>query len=202
MEDESAVREKKIIGIINQEIEDGENLAAAARKTVEYLLLEKKNYARDEVQKNVVFDVMLDKENLCSSVDFLVSIDGKRAMVVKCSAGSLSSRERQAIAAARLLNTPPVPLAVVADPSTAEVLDVMTGKVIGEGYGAIPVREQIAAILSEKEPKPLSPERIEKEKRILLAFDAIRCHVPQGGDGGCSLIRSGIRNSGHEARFF
>ena len=108
-------------------------------------------------------------------------------MVVKCASGSLSSRERQAVAAARLLDSPPVPIAVVADPTTAEVLDVMTGKVIGEGFGAIPVKDQILTVISEKKLIPLSPERIEKEKRILLAFDAIRCSVPQGADGGVSL---------------
>jgi hypothetical protein len=33
----------------------------------------------------------------------------------------------------------------------------------------------------------LSPARLEKEKRILLAFDAIRCSVPQGGEGGVQI---------------
>lgn len=187
MEDESAVREKKIIAILDQELDDGENLAAAARKMVEYLLLEKKGYAREEVRKQVVFDVILGQETAHSSVDFLVTIAGKKAMVVKCASGSLSSRERQAVAAARLLDSPPVPIAVVADPTTAEVLDVMTGKVIGEGFGAIPVKDQILTVISEKKLIPLSPERIEKEKRILLAFDAIRCSVPQGANGGVQI---------------
>jgi hypothetical protein len=187
VEDESAVREKKIIAILDRELEDGENLAAAARKMVEYLLLEKKGYAREEVRRQVVFDVILGQETAHSSVDFLVTIAGKKAMVIKCASGSLSSRERQAVAAARLLDSPPVPIAVVADPATAEVLDVMTGKVIGEGFGAIPVRDQILTQMSEKERIPLSPERIEKEKRILLAFDAIRCSVPQGANGGVRI---------------
>jgi len=187
VEDESSVREKKIIAILDQELDDGENLAAAARKTIEFLLLEKKGYAREEVRTQVVFEVILGQETAHSSVDFIVTVEGKKAMVIKCASGSLSSRERQAVAAARLLDSPPVPIAVVADPATAEVLDVMTGKVIGEGFGAIPVRDQILAVLSGREPKPLSPERIEKEKRILLAFDAIRCSVPQGVNGGVSL---------------
>lgn len=187
MEDESAIREKKIIAILDQEVKDGEDLASAARKTIGYLLVEKKGYQRDEVRANVVFDVILNKETVCSSVDFLVEVDGEKAMVVKCSSGSLSSRERQAVAAARLLDSPPVPIAVVADPVNAEVLDTATGKVIGEGFGAIPVREQLIKIVSEKERVPLSPERLEKEKRILLAFDAIACSVPQGADGGVKL---------------
>ncbi len=83
MEDENAVREKKILGILQQEIEDGADLATAARKTVEFLLLEKKGYRREEVRKNVVFEVVLGNETVCSSVDFLVTIDGRKAMAVK-----------------------------------------------------------------------------------------------------------------------
>ncbi len=187
MEDENVVREKKILGILQQEIEDGEDLAAAARKTVEFLLMEKKGYRREEVRKNVVFEVVLGPETVCSSVDFLVTIEGRKAMVVKCSSGSLSSRERQAVAAARILDSPPVPVAVVADPVNAEVLDTATGEVIGEGFGMIPLRDQLIALLAEKAPQVLSPERIEKEKRILLAFDAIRCSVPQGANGGVQI---------------
>jgi hypothetical protein len=86
-----------------------------------------------------------------------------------------------------------VPVAVVADPVNAEVLDVATGKVVGEGFGAIPVRDRIIQTLSEYSSKPLSLERLEKEKRILLAFDAIRCCVPQGADGGVAIEGPVIR---------
>ncbi len=187
MEDELIVREKKILSILEQELEDGESLAADARKMVSYLLVEKKGYLPEDIEKRVVFEVKLGEETAYSSVDFLISIAGKRAMVIKCAAGSLSSRERQAVAAARLIGSPPVPVAVVADPVNAEVLDVATGEVVGEGFGAIPVRDRIIQILSEYSAKPLSLERLEKEKRILLAFDAIRCCVPQGADGGVAL---------------
>ncbi len=187
MENEDGVRQQKIIGILNQEIEDGQDLANEARRTVEYLLLQKKGYAPEEVRTSVVFEVKLEKETAHSSVDFLVTVAGKNVMIVKCAAGSLGSRERQAIAAARLMGNPPVPIAVVADPVTAEVLDTATGDVIGEGFGAIPVRAQIEGLLAQKQPAPLTPSRIEKEKRILLAFDAIRCSIPQGGDGGVRI---------------
>ena len=187
MEDENKIREKKILGILRKEIEDGEDLAAEARKMVGYLLLEKKGYLEEEVRKDVVFEVKLEQETAYSVVDFLVSIEGRKAMVVKCASGSLDSRERQAVAAARVIAALPVPVAVVADPATAEVIDVLTGKVVGEGFGAIPVRDQLIKTLSSADLKPLPPEKMEREKRILLAFDAIRCSVPQGGDGGVKL---------------
>jgi hypothetical protein len=191
MEDESAVREKKILSILEQEFDDGESLAAEARKMIYFLLKEKKGYQPEDIEKKVLFEVKLGEETVYSSVDFVVSVSGRRLMIIKCSAGSLSSRERQAVAAARLLGSAPVPLAVVADPVNAEVLDVATGKVIGEGFGAIPVREQLVQMVSERPPIQFSPERLEKEKRILLAFDAIRCCVPQGADGGVSLKEPG-----------
>ena len=183
MEDELVQREKKIFTILDQEIEDGANLAAAARKTIEFLLLEKKGYTPEEVEKQVVFSVTLGSETVHSSVDFLVTLDGTKAMAIKCSAGSLSSRERQAVAAARLLGVSPVLIAVVADPVNAEVLETATGKVIGEGFGAIPVKDELRRMLSRMKIQPLTAERIEKEKRILLAFDAIQCSLPQGADG-------------------
>jgi hypothetical protein len=186
-EDEFVVREKKIQSILEQELEDGESLAADARKMVFYLLVEKKGYLPEDIEKRVVFEVKLGQETAHSSVDFLISIAGKRAMVIKCAAGSLSSRERQALAAARVIGSTPVPVAVVADPVNAEVLDVATGQVVGEGFGAIPVRDRIIQLLSEYSFTQLSPERLEKEKRILLAFDAIRCCVPQGTDGGVAI---------------
>jgi hypothetical protein len=190
VEDDFTSREKKIRQLLAQEIEDGENLAAEARKMVEYLLLEKKGYRPEDVLKGAAFEVKLGEETVWSSVDFIVSVDGRKAMIIKCAAGSLDSRQRQAVAAARVIASPPVLVAVVADPENAVVLDVVTGKVIGEGFGAIPVKEQLLRILSETEPAPLPPERIEKEKRILLAFDAIKCCVPQGADGGVRLDES------------
>ncbi len=184
MEDEQAVREKKIIAILQEEVQDGEDLASEARKLIGYLLLEKKGYSREEVRSPIVFDVVLGAEHCTSSVDFLIEVEGRKAMIVKCAAGSLSSRERQAVAAARLLGSP---LAVVADPVTAEVLDAATGQVIGEGFGAIPVRGEISALIAGKDPVQLDAKRTEREKRILLAFDAIRCSVPRGADGGVQI---------------
>jgi len=78
MEDEFVVREKKILSILEQELEDGASLAADARKLVYYLLVEKKGYLPGDIEKKVVFEVKLGQETAYSSVDFLVSVDGRR----------------------------------------------------------------------------------------------------------------------------
>ena len=186
-DEKDPVRESKIRGILQEELQDGEDLAKEARKQIGYLLGEKKGYDPGDVRKGLTFEVQLGEETAWSSADFLVDLDGRAAMIIKCSAGSLDSRERQAVAAARVITSPPVPVAVVADPVTAEVLDVETGKVTGEGFGVIPTKEQLRSIVAAKAMQPLEPKRLEKEKRILLAFDAIKCCVPQGGDGGVQI---------------
>jgi len=186
-DDQSSFREAKIRDILEQELQDGEDLANDARKMIGYLLRDRKGYGPEDVRKGLAFEVTLGHEAFWSSADFIVSVNGRMGMIIKCAAGSLDSRERQAVAAARVIASPPLPVAVVADPVTAEVLDVASGKVTGEGFGAIPTREQLEGILNKNVTQPLDDKRLEKEKRILLAFDAIKCCVPQGGGGGVQI---------------
>lgn len=187
MEDEFVVRGKKILSILEQEIEHGEAMAAAVNRIAEGMLLGEKGYAPADVRKDVTFTVELGDETASSFVDFRVSVDDKPGMVIKCAAGSLSSRERHVVAAARVIGDIPVPVAVVMDPMSAVVLDGVSGKTIGEGFESIPTKAQLAAMLSGREIRPLPQEKKDREKRVLLAFDAIRCCIPQGADGGVKL---------------
>ena len=192
-DDQNSFREAKIRDILEQEVRDGEDLENDARKMIGYLLRDKKGYGREDVRKGMAFEVTLGHEAFWSSADFLVSVNGRMGMVIKCAGGSLDSRERQAVAAARVIASPPLPVAVVAGPVTAEVLDVASGKVIGGGFGAIPTKERLEVILKENAMLPLDAKRLEKEKRILLAFDAIKCCVPQGA-GGVQIGPEQVKN--------
>lgn len=180
-------RELKIRSILDQELADGAALVDMARARAARVLIREKGYRADEVRNDVVFEVALENERASSSVDYLVTLDGKKAMIVKCASGSLDSRQRQALAAARVISSPPVPVAVVTDPATAIVLTSAKGDVLGEGFEAIPSREALLGLLSAQPSAPLAPQRLEKEKRILLAFDALKCCVPQGADGGVRI---------------
>lgn len=187
MEDEFVIREKKILTILKQEIQDGEEMATAVRHIAEKMLLGEKGYSPEELQKGVSFTVELGAEKVRSFVDFLIVVNRKPALVIKCAAGSLSSRERHVIAAARVIRDRPVPVAAVMDPMSAVVLDTMSGNILGEGFESIPARAQLAEMLAGRELQPLSPQKLEREKRVLLAFDAIQCCVPRGADGGVAI---------------
>jgi hypothetical protein len=64
-------------------------------------------------------------------------------MAIKCAAGSLGSREREILAAARVTSEYQIPFAVVSDGKTAVVLDTLTGEKLGEGMQQIPSRQKL-----------------------------------------------------------
>ena len=85
-------------------------------------------------------------------------------MVVKCAAGSLESREREVVSAARIFASHPLPRAVVTDSQTAVVYDVISGKKISQGLEAIPSFSQALEFLSGYQPPNFSDIKRKKKK--------------------------------------
>ena len=106
-------------------------------------------------------------------------------MVIRYGPGSLVTRERPAIAAARVLNTDyQIPLVIVTNSVDAELLETATGKVIQQGMDAIPSQEELDRLLELYDfGPPLESNKREKELRILNAFDIEICCV----GGPCAL---------------
>ena len=145
------------------------------RQKIEQLLIEEKGYSKQDIEVDREFEIVVDGEKYRPKVDLIVSVKGKRFMIIRCARGSLVSREREVISCARILNTYQIPYAAVTNGEDAEVIDTITGEVIGYGLEAIPSKTQILETLEKTEFKSLPEKRIEKEKRIFLAFDAIKC---------------------------
>lgn len=170
-------KEEAMEALIKKEIDAAESELSAARQDIEKFLLEKKSYSKGEIEKDREFEVLIGNERCKSRTDIVISIDGKRLVLIKCSVGALVSRERQAVACARVLDSYQIPFAVVTDAVDAIILDTLTGRVISEGMESIPSRNELTKLISKIELKTLSPERAEKEKRILLSFDSIKCTI-------------------------
>ncbi|HHP7233029.1 MAG TPA: type I restriction enzyme HsdR N-terminal domain-containing protein [Desulfobacterales bacterium] len=153
--------------------------AEGNRQKVERLLVEQKGYRpRDiEVDAEIAFDI--DGRPYRSTVDLVVSPDGGRTrfMVLKCVAGSLGSREREVVSAARLLDRYQIPLAVVSDGDTAIVMDTLSGEKIGEGLGAIPSREAAVKTLEVIRRVPYPPERLRRERLVFRTYDVENVNV-------------------------
>ncbi len=141
------------------------------------MLLEEKGYVREELWPRRVIETAFSGNVVRSTIDVTLVIDNRDSLILRYGAGSLVSRERSAIAAARLLNPDyQIPLAVVSNGKDAELLDTHTKKVIGQGMAAIPDRNTIKTLLASRPfQPPLKMTQQEGERRILNAFDLDLC---------------------------
>ncbi len=145
------------------------------RKMIRDFLREEKGYRDDDVEADTEFEVSVDDIGITTSVDYILRLNGKRFMAIKCSPGALESRERHLVSFARVVDAYQIPYAMVTDGTRARVLHTVSGKLFSEGLASVPDRARAEEMRSSMEPIPYPPERMEREKRILLAFDSIKC---------------------------
>ena len=147
------------------------------RQRMERYLVEERGYRREEILVDAPIAVDIDGEAYRSTVDLVVRIDERPLIAIKCAAGSLGSREREIVSAARLLADSPLPLAVVSDGSDATVLAGGSGKKRGSGMAAIPSREE-AVVMAQADPLPPVPaDRLAREKLVFRSYDSMNVNV-------------------------
>jgi len=151
--------------------------AEANRQTVERVLVAEKGYTKKDIEVDAPLEVTIGDEFYRSSVDLVVSVDGKRYMAIKCAPGSLGSREREIVSAAKLLDEYQIPVSVVSDGKTAMVLDTVSGEKIGEGLDAIPSKKALQETAKSLKLQPLAEKRLEREKLIFRSYDSMNVNV-------------------------
>jgi hypothetical protein len=127
----------------------------------------------------------VDNKKILSMVDFVVTVDKTAFMTIRYGPGSIVTRERPALAAARIIAQYQVPCTVVTNGEDAEVLDTLTGEVVGTGIASIPDKTAAQQQLSKIELQHLSPEQSDVEKRILSAYDWLE-HSLECDDDWCA----------------
>ena len=149
------------------------------RQVVEQFLLEQKGYLKEDIEVDVAIDFIIDDEVYRSLVDLVVGTDGGRTrfMALKCAAGSLGSREREILAAARLLDKYQIPFSVVSDGKTAIVLDTVSGQKVGEGLDAIFSKKKAMEKLKSLELRPFPKDRLKGERLIFRTYDIENVNV-------------------------
>jgi len=147
------------------------------RQSLSRLLVEKKGYSRQNLQPRNTIESLFNRSFVTSTIELTVSHSNRQFMIIRYGPGSLVSRERSAIAAARILNpTYRIPLAVVTNGKDAELLDTRTGKILGYGLDSIPDYNSAVKSLDQLEfLPPADKKQRERELRILNAFDVERC---------------------------
>ncbi|MFO7931992.1 MAG: type I restriction enzyme HsdR N-terminal domain-containing protein [Thermodesulfobacteriota bacterium] len=145
-----------------------------ARQKIARFLVEHKGYEKYEIQSHLHLTVEIDGRTGAVPVDFVIKPGGKFFMLIVFRPGSLVSRRRTAVAAARIFAGSAIPYAVVTNAQDAEIIETASGKVIGNGLGAIFSKSDAVSILRDMDSAP-PPEgdRLEKEKRILFAMEVL-----------------------------
>lgn len=147
------------------------------RQSLSRLMVEEKGYADHELCPRRFIDTIFARSFVRSTIELTVTVNERDFMIIRYGPGSLVSRERPAIAAARVLNQDyRIPLAVVTNAEDAELLDTTTGKILGYGLHSIPDRETAEKMLEHLDfLPPQKGQQRERELRILNAFDVERC---------------------------
>jgi hypothetical protein len=149
------------------------------RQAVARYLVNEKGYLKDDIGVDVKIELVIAGDPYRSQVDLVVQAADASLpiMAIKCAAGSLGSREREIVAAARLLENYQIPVAVVSDGKTAIVLDTVSGKKTGEGMWAIPSKEAAVGMLDVYQPIRLPADRLDREKLIFRTYDKENVNV-------------------------
>lgn len=145
----------------------------AMRQATERYLVESKGFSREDIEVNLPLAFDLDGESYRSRLDLVVRIAEKRVVAIKCAAGSLGSREREILAAARIADSYQIPFALVSDGHTAILLDTLSGKKLGEGWGIVPSRQQLSAYVKENVFHKLAQDRLFRERLIFRSYDSM-----------------------------
>ncbi len=178
---------KRILGkttdfITGKEITDTDD--ERYRQKLARLLVDVKGYEKGDIEPRRRIEMVIEGKKVLSLIDFVVSAGPTKFMVIKFGPGSLVTRERPALAAARILAAYEIPFTVVTNGEDAEVLDTYSGAVIEKGVDAIPDKASALKTLEHTTLHELSPAQIEAEKRIISAYDYLE-HSLECDDDWC-----------------
>ena len=148
----------------------------ANRQVVERLLVENKGYRPADIEVDAAIVLDMEGGRYRSTVDLIIRVNEMRFMVLKCAAGALASREREVVAAARLMENYQIPLAAASDGKNAIVWDTVSGQCMGEGLDAIPTRARAVEILDATALVPLEERRLARQQLIFKSYDSMNIH--------------------------
>jgi hypothetical protein len=179
---------KRILGktidfITGREITDTDD--ERYRQKLARFLVEEKGYAKEEIETKRRLEMTIGNEKVLSMVDFVVKVDGTVFLAIRYGPGSIVTRERPALASARIMENYEVPITIVTNGEDAEVLDTFSGRVMETGLEAVPHKNAAVKQLKNIKLHHLSEKQLETEKRVLSAYDWLE-HSLECDDDWCA----------------
>jgi hypothetical protein len=138
-------------------------------------LVYEKHFLPGDIEVNPKFTIQLSDGEAEVSIDFIITLPVASFVAIKCSSSAIESWERYVTAFSRAAKEYQIPYAMVTDGERAKIIDVLTGSLRGESIHDFFTREQALEKLKVFEKIPCPSQRFEKEKRIMYAFEGIKC---------------------------
>lgn len=147
------------------------------RQKIARHLVEICGYDKNRIESRKPVTIRAGTRTGVLKMDFLVHTGGKTGMMIRYAPGSLVTRRLPNLALSRIMFPYQIPVVVTCNGEDAEVIDGVTGRVLGQGLDAIPDKTGLAALCLDPASFPeISDVLQDKASRIAYA-----CEV----DGAC-----------------
>jgi hypothetical protein len=168
-------REKKIKEKIGQEDFIEMMQLQGVRRSMWEFLTQQKGFDPKEVEIDPQFKIVLSNCEASVGIDFIINISSSSFMVIRCVQSAIESWERYVIAFARAVKDYQIPYGVVTDGENARIYNMFTGSLASDTINGLPNRQEAEEHMKAFTKVPCPQKRLEKEKRIIYAFEGIKC---------------------------
>ena len=138
-------------------------------------LTKEKGFYQGEIEIDPHFELALSHCKSIVSMDFVINLPPATFAIIRCANSGLEFWERYITAFAMVVKDYQIPFAMVTNGYEAKIINVLSGALEGETMQDFYNRQEALNILKDFKPVPCPEKRLEREKRIIYAFEDIKC---------------------------
>lgn len=144
------------------------------RQALARLLVEDRKYPRELIRPKYELAFSVNSEPHVVSIDLAVFSERMEplAALFFCP-GEVGTFVRESLAAARIHLPAPFPLVMVTDSMELHLVETKSGDLLGQGFNAVPRWADLADLAAAHPCPQPSLDRLDKERRILAAYDGL-----------------------------
>lgn len=141
------------------------------RQKIAGLLIDCKGYLKGDIEPRKSLLVQAGDKRAIIKIDFLINLSDRLCMIINYGPGSLVTRHRPVLAAARVVAPYQIPVAVVTNGEDAEILDGSSAKVLSRGLDSIPSKTELHEMADRFDFNLIPTELAVMESRILYCYE-------------------------------
>ena len=138
-------------------------------------LTKEKGFDQGDIEIEPQFVLALSDCKETVSIDFVINLPSASFAVIRCANSGLEFWERYVTAFARAVKDYQIPFAMVTNGYEAKIINAISGSLEGESMEVFYNRQEAIKIMNDFKKIPCTDKRLEKGKRIIYAFEGIKC---------------------------